>query len=95
MKEILLAVLLSVAIILVVLTVVGVIHWTPAQQPLVTGTLGLYLSDAPADAENVTGVYITINEIQYHLNGQWIKFKEFAGPKTYNLLELTGEISLY
>ena len=54
-----------------------------------TGTLELYLSDAPTDAENVTGVYITINEIQYHMNDQWITCEEFEGPKTYNLLELT------
>jgi hypothetical protein len=52
------------------------------------GTLALYLSDAPIDAENVTGVYITINEIQYHMNDQWITCEEFEGPKTYNLLEL-------
>jgi hypothetical protein len=55
-----------------------------------TGTLELYLSDAPIDAENVTGVYITINEIQYHINDQWITCEEFEGPKTYNLLELTN-----
>jgi len=53
------------------------------------GTLALYLSDAPIDAENVTGVYITINEIQYHMDDQWITCEEFEGPKTYNLLELT------
>ncbi len=55
-----------------------------------TGTLALYLTDAPIDAANVTGVYITINEVQYHLNGQWITAEGFAGPQTYNLLELTG-----
>lgn len=59
-------------------------------QTLGTGTLKLYLSDAPPDAENVTGVYITINEIQYHLDGQWITCEQFEGPQTYNLLELTG-----
>jgi hypothetical protein len=59
-------------------------------QTLGTGTLKLYLCDAPLDAENVTGVYITIEEIQYHLDGQWITCEEFVGPQTYNLLELTG-----
>ncbi|MDH5365087.1 MAG: DUF4382 domain-containing protein [Dehalococcoidia bacterium] len=59
-------------------------------QALGTGTLKLYLSDAPMDAENVTGVYITINEIQYHRDGQWTTCEEFEGPKAYNLLELTG-----
>jgi len=60
------------------------------KQSLGTGTLKLYLSDAPMDAENVTGVYITINEIQYHVGEQWITCEEFAGNQTYNLLELTG-----
>ena len=55
-----------------------------------TGTLALYLSDAPIDAENVTGVYITISEIQYHVDDQWITCEEFEGPKIYNLLELTN-----
>jgi len=59
-------------------------------QTSTTGTLKLYLCDAPLDAENVTGVYITINEIQYHLDGQWVTCEEFVGNQTYNLLELTG-----
>ena len=83
----------AVAIIVTVLAVLGVIHGTP-EQALETGILKLYLSDAPLDAENVTGVYITINEIQCHLvkgqDGQWITCEGFQGPKTYNLLELTG-----
>jgi hypothetical protein len=89
---------------LAVLAVLGLVYRAPEQavpgqtlpgqtlpgQTLGTGTLKLYLSDAPLDAENVTGVYITINEIQYHPNGQWVTCEEFEGPKTYNLLELTG-----
>jgi hypothetical protein len=81
----------AVAVIVVVaLAVSGVINGIPGQQPLETGTLKLYLCDAPLDTENVTGVYITINEIQYHRDGQWSTFEEFEGPQTYNLLELTG-----
>jgi hypothetical protein len=53
-------VLLSVAIIAAVLAA-SVPSCGSAQ-----GTLKLYLSDAPMDAENATGVYVTINEIQYH-----------------------------
>lgn len=79
-------ILLSVAIILVMLVVLGL----SCGQPSGTGILRLYLSDAPLDAENVTGVYITINEIQYHLDDQWVTCEEFVGPQTYNLLELTG-----
>jgi hypothetical protein len=93
----------SALIILGVLAVTGVVFYmTPDQAPsgqalpqqtLGTGTLKLYLSDAPLDAENVTGVYITINEIQYHLDGKWITCEEFESPQTYNLLELTAEKS--
>jgi len=61
----------------------------PGQTPA-TGTLKLYLSDAPLEAESVTGVYITINEIQYHLDGEWITCEEFVGNQTYDLLQLTG-----
>jgi hypothetical protein len=80
----------AVTIGVVVLAVLGVIHGIPTGEPLGTGTLKLYLSDAPLDAENVTGVYITINEIQYHLNNRWITCEEFEGPQTYDLLELTA-----
>jgi hypothetical protein len=73
-----------------VLAALGIIYGIPGEQPLETGTLKLYLCDAPLDTENVTGVYITINEIQYHRDGQWSTFEEFEGPQTYNLLELTG-----
>jgi len=62
-------ILLSLAIILAVLTASGA---GCGETSSGTGTLALYLSDAPIDAENVTGVYITINEIQYHINDQWI-----------------------
>jgi len=80
----------AVAIIVVALGVLGVIYGIPTEQPVGTGTLKLYLCDAPLDAENVTGVYITINEIQYHRDGEWSTFEEFEGPQIYNLLELTG-----
>jgi hypothetical protein len=63
---------------------------TLPEQALRTGTLKLYLSDAPMDAENVTGVYITIEEIQCHRDSQWLTCDEFEGHKAYNLLELTG-----
>ncbi len=59
-----------------------------------TGTLKLYLTDAPIDADNVEGVYITITEIQYHWEGEWATFEDFEGPMKFNLLELTGGISV-
>ena len=82
-------ILLSAALILVILAASGVSCGTSEQAPG-TGILKLYLSDAPLDAANGTGVYITINEIQYHMNDQWITCEEFVGPKTCDLLELTG-----
>ena len=87
--------LFSALIILGVLAVIGVVIYmppeqAPPEQALGAGTLKLYLSDAPLDAENVTGVCITIDEIQYHLDGKWITCEEFKSPQTYNLLELTN-----
>ena len=79
-------VLLSMFIIVGVLVVSGV----SCGQAGGSGALQLYLCDAPIDAENVTGVYITINEIQYNLNDEWVTCAEFMGPQTYDLLELTG-----
>jgi len=78
--------ILLLVIILAVLAASGV----SCGQASGTGTLELYLTDAPIDAENVTGVYITINEIQYHVGEQWITCEEFEGPKKYDLLELAG-----
>lgn len=81
-------VLLSAAMIVAVLAASGLSCGEAPETG--TGTLELYLTDAPIDAENVTGVYITINEIQYHMNDQWVTCEEFEDPKTYNLLELTN-----
>jgi hypothetical protein len=53
-----------------------------------SGTVNLNLADAPIDDENVTGVYITINEIRYHHDGGWHTMVDFEGPKTYNLFDL-------
>ena len=55
-----------------------------------TGTLKLNLSDAPIDADDVVGVYITIIEIQYNLNEEWETLDDFEGPQEHNLLELSG-----
>lgn len=82
-------VILSIGIILAVLAASGA-ACTELKEGLETGTLKLNLTDAPIDANNVTGVYITINEIQYHLDGEWKTFEEFGEPQEYNLLELSG-----
>jgi Domain of unknown function (DUF4382) len=79
--------IIAAVVVVVALAVTFGVLCSPPSQPY--GTLKLYLADAPINLENVTGVYITINEIQYHLGNQW-ETGEVVGPQTYNLLELTG-----
>jgi len=61
-----------------------------------TGTLNLSITDAPVDLSDVEGIWLTITEIQYHMNdGEWMTFEEFVGPQEFNILELTnGESAL-
>ena len=54
------------------------------------GTLTLNITDAPVDAENISGVYIKINQIDVNKDGEWITLEDFVGPQEYDLLELTG-----
>ncbi|AHM58972.1 hypothetical protein D770_03525 [Flammeovirgaceae bacterium 311] len=61
----------------------------PDQDVNGTGTLSLRITDAPTDAGNIAGVYITVDHVEYRHNGKWHEFKSFQGPKTINLLELT------
>jgi hypothetical protein len=59
-----------------------------------TGTLNLSLTDAPIDQADITGVYITINGLEYHKqNNDWATFEEYGEAKTFNLLELTDGMS--
>jgi len=60
------------------------------------GTLTLSITDAPIDMSTVTGVYLTVTEIQINKSGSnWITLEGFEGPQTFNILELTnGESAL-
>lgn len=59
-----------------------------------TGRLHLSITDAPIDQYDITGVFITVTEVQIHKGGSaWQVVEEFDGPVTYNLLELTHGIS--
>jgi len=59
-----------------------------------TGTLALSLTDAPIDDTTVTGVWVTISGVKYHMqDSAWKKFEGFQGPKKVNLLALTDSIS--
>ncbi len=67
----------------------GVTACGPDPDPVETGRLNLYLTDAPLDTEGIVGVYITIMEIHYHTRANtWEAFEEFEGPVTVNLLDL-------
>ncbi len=61
----------------------------PDPDPVETGRMSLYLTDAPFDTAGVTGVYITFLEIQYHTRGNtWEIFDEFDEAVMVNLLNL-------
>lgn len=55
-----------------------------------TGTINLSLTDAPiVDEDNVTGVFITVTQIQYHTSGGWSTLSDFnTSLNPINLLDL-------
>lgn len=54
------------------------------------GIVQLKLTDAPIDASNVSGVYVTITSVEYHVSGSnWIMADDFTETQ-YNLLDLTN-----
>ncbi len=55
-----------------------------------TGTVNLNLTDAPVDAENVKGVYISISKIEVNNNGEWMEFAVYEEPREFDLLQLQG-----
>ncbi len=61
-----------------------------------TGTLKLSITDAPIDSDGITGVFITVTEVQYHTDESgWKVFEDYEGPRSFNLLDLQrGESEL-
>lgn len=60
------------------------------ENEVATGHVGLHITDAPTDASNVSGVFITITAVEYRKEGgNWQAFEGFSGPNTLNLLDLT------
>jgi hypothetical protein len=55
-----------------------------------TGTVNLNLTDAPVDAENIKGVYISITKIEVNNNGDWKEFAVYDEPREFDLLQLQG-----
>lgn len=60
------------------------------------GNIKLSVTDAPIDSDDITGVFIRVTDVQYHISGNnFESFPDFEGPKDFNLLDLTrGESSL-
>lgn len=57
------------------------------------GVLNLSLTDAPIDQPSVTGVYVTIQGLEYHKqDNSWATFEEYESQK-FNLLELTDGVT--
>ncbi len=58
------------------------------------GTLHLQMTDASVDSTNVEGVFITINDINVHHNGEWHAVAGFQGPKKLDLMKFSrGDVS--
>lgn len=54
------------------------------------GQLKLYLTDAPVNFDEISGVFITFSEIHYHTQGNsWEVFDDFEEAVTVNLLDYT------
>ena len=55
------------------------------------GTLSLSLTDAPTDADDIAGVYVTITGVEYREEGEsWQPLENFGETYKVNLLDLTN-----
>ncbi|MGM0667482.1 MAG: DUF4382 domain-containing protein [Bacteroidota bacterium] len=81
---------------LILLSFIAAFAFTSCQKDANTGTLNLSVTDAPVDQSDIAGVWLTITEVQYHMNdSEWMTFEEFTGPQEFNILELVnGESAL-
>tara|TARA_R110001592_G_scaffold30923_2_gene109898 strand:+ start:245 stop:1165 length:921 start_codon:yes stop_codon:yes gene_type:complete len=52
-----------------------------------TGTARLEATDAAVDAENITGVFLSVEEAQFIANGQVQNSIMFESPKEFNLMD--------
>ncbi len=60
-----------------------------------TGVMKLSMTDAPLVEEDVQGVYITVQEIQYRTaGGGWSVLGEFENPQPFDLLALSNGESM-
>jgi len=56
------------------------------------GKVTFYLTDAPLDATNVEGVYITVNKVEVNGPKGWVDIG-FSGPQKINLLDYQNGLS--
>jgi len=84
----------KITLIIALLVSLGAFMGCEEEEAGQTGTLALSLTDAPIDDTSVTGVWVTITGIQYHMqDSAWKNFEGFKGPQKFNLLALTDSIS--
>jgi hypothetical protein len=58
------------------------------------GNIKLFLTDAPIDTDGITGVYISVIDVQYQENGNSFEsFEGFEGPQVINLLDFTRGVT--
>jgi hypothetical protein len=81
-------------ILIIIAMIILPLYFISCQKQTGTGTLSVSITDSPIDSANVTGVFITVTEVQVRTaDSGWVKLTGFAGPKTYNLLDLTRGVS--
>jgi hypothetical protein len=60
-----------------------------------SGTVKMYMTDAPIDDSNVKAVWITVKEINMKSSGGWEALAGFSGPKKYNLMDLRDSTAVF
>lgn len=79
--------------IMAIFTLVA-ITFTACEKDNSKGSIKLSITDAPIDSDGITGVYITITDVQYQLNDKgFTSFENFEGPRVFNLLDLTRGVT--
>lgn len=71
------------------LGVIGIVALTQCS-PVEDSSIVLHLTDGPLGANDVTGVYVTISDLEYRLSeGEWQDVPNFKRIEEVNLVELT------
>ncbi len=77
--------------VMVVLSLLGLSSCTDGAMAVRLGGVTLNITDTPLDDSTLTGVWITLKEIDFHTSdGGWEPYKGSIPDDAINLLELTG-----